>query len=311
MLKLSFIINPKAGDGTCVQTVVPLIKEEFPADRFEVHILQTEHAGHAEILAKESADAGMDMVVAVGGDGTVNEVARALVGRKEVCLGIVPMGSGNGLARHCGIPMNTQNAIRLLAQFHSEEIDCGDLNGHYFFVTAGTGYDAEVSHRFAELGNQEDWSNRIFGKRGVTNYIRAAVNLLPTYSPKSYHFVVGWDETFDEKAFLVTVGNADQWGNNAYITPQASLQDGLFTVAIAPPFSIIDVGPMTWELLHKQLDKDSRMHYIQTSHLELSSNEMGWSHVDGEPMLLESPLRFTIHPRSLRIITSPERANKL
>ena len=282
-----------------------MVGELFPECDYCVDIIETQRGGHGYEIAMQAIAEGSDTVVAVGGDGTVNEVGKALITDTSVKFGIVPMGSGNGLARHAEIPLETMDALRVIREGYSELIDYGDMNGHIFFTTAGTGYDAEVSQRFAEMG-------RGFSliKRGPVTYLRAAAEMAATYTPKEYTIMTD-NEVFHERAFLITVGNAAQWGNQAYITPTASQQDGLFTVSVVKPFLYIEAPLMAVQLMSRQFDRNEHVRSIDTRHLRILCDELGYCHVDGEPMKLEQPLDVTMHEAGLRIIVPKVRTTRL
>lgn len=304
MRKIVVIVNPISG-GKSKAELPGIVGELFPGYDYCVDIVNTERAGHGYELAMQAIADGADTVVAVGGDGTVNEIGKAMITDTSVKFGIVPMGSGNGLARHAEIPLDMRGALELVKSGHSELIDYGDINGHIFFTTAGTGYDAEVSQRFAEMG--EGFS---LIKRGPVTYLRAAAEMAATYSPKEYTIMTD-DEVFHERAFLITIGNAAQWGNQAYITPNASQQDGLFTVSLVKPFLYIEAPLMAMQLMNRQFDRNEHVRSINTRHLRILCDDIGYSHVDGEPMALTSPLDVTMHALGLRIIVPKERKNIL
>ena len=206
--------------GTSDKKDIPyLIEELLDKEQFDYSIRETEYAGHAYEIAKESKEQGIDIVVAVGGDGTVNEVGRALV-HSNTALGIIPTGSGNGLARHLLIPMKIKGAIQVLNDCEITDLDYGIINEHPFFCTCGVGFDAFISEKFAEAG-----------KRGPITYLENILKEGLKYEPETYEIEAG-NGTIKKKAFLISCANASQYGNNAYIAPQASMSDGMIDVII-------------------------------------------------------------------------------
>ncbi len=305
MRKIVVIVNPISG-GKAKDEIPTIVREVFPACDYCVDIFETQRAGHGYELAMQAIADGADTVVAVGGDGTVNEIGRALITDTSVKFGIVPMGSGNGLARHAEIPLEIRSAFQLIKTGYSELIDYGDMNGHIFFTTAGTGFDAEVGERFAEMGK----SFSITGKRGPITYLRAIMEMAATYVPKEYTIMTD-EEVFQQRAFLITIGNAAQWGNKAYIAPKASQQDGLFSVTLVKPFLYIEAPKMAVQLMNRQFDRNEHVRSIETRHLRILCENIGYSHVDGEPMELPSPLDITMHPAGLRIVVPKKRKSIL
>ena len=216
--KIVFIMNPIS--GTMNKAAIPsLIERYLNHDCFDYEIVQTAYAGHAVELATKAKDEGIDIVVAIGGDGTVNEVARAVV-HSNTALGIIPCGSGNGLARHLMLPMNVAKAIQIINEGEIHLLDYGIINDHPFFCTCGMGFDAFISHKFAEAG-----------KRGPITYVENVLKGGLQYKPETYEIR---DEhgTTRLKAFLISCANASQYGNNAYIAPQASMSDGLMDIVV-------------------------------------------------------------------------------
>ena len=289
MRSILVIINPIA--GVRPKDEIPGIVSEVFADKdsFDVDIRFTEYAGHASEMARKAVDNGIDTVVAIGGDGTINETARALVG-SDVKFGIVPMGSGNGLARHAQIPLETRHALECIREGHAERVDYGTVNDHIFFCTAGIGFDARVSARFAELG-----------ARGPINYLRSFVTLLGDYKPATYDIYTD-DGEVKEQAFMIAIGNASQWGNNAYITPHASMQDGMLDVTLVKPFPIIQVPHMALQLFTKQLDTNSNILSFRSSHIRIVMPQPDVVHVDGEPLQMDGTLDIQTHCGQLLII---------
>jgi diacylglycerol kinase (ATP) len=267
--KIAFIINPFSGTGK-KEDLPDLIRSGLDLNLFDPEIVFTEYRGHGTELAKEFVDKGFQTVIAVGGDGTVNEVAQALV-HSNCSLGIIPIGSGNGLARHLGIPMATRKAIEQLN--HSEPIfmDYGLVNGKPFFCTCGTGFDAYVSTEFAKSK-----------KRGIMSYIEKIITGYFSYKSQNYH-LIGNGIDLTAKAFVLTFANASQWGNNAYIAPQASVQDGELDISIMSNFPIIAIPTLALQLFAKTIDKDLFMTTLRAEEITLFREESGPFHYDGEP----------------------------
>ena len=267
--KIAFIINPNS--GTARKEDIPvLIQRVLDSKMFTPEIVFTKYRGHGTELAKMFVEKGFQLVVAVGGDGTVNEIAKSLI-HTETALGIIPIGSGNGLARHLGIPMNIRKAIEQLN--HSEPIlmDYGLVNDRPFFCTCGTGFDAYVSTEFAK-GK----------KRGIMSYIEKIITGYFSYKSQNYH-LVGEGIDLKAKAFVLTFANASQWGNNAYIAPQASIQDGQMDISIMSNFPIIAIPTLALQLFAKTIDKDLFMTTLRANLIHLTREESGPFHYDGEP----------------------------
>lgn len=300
MRRIDFIINPISGTKSKEELALD-IEQVFPADRFDVRLHITAHPGQAKDIVHEAAYFNSDTIVAVGGDGTVNEVACAVIDarRPNLKLGVVPMGSGNGLARHAEIPTDINESLTVIRDGHSELIDYGDINGHRFFTTCGTGFDAEVGYRFSQMN-----------MRGPISYGRAIIEMGAIYKPRQYRIFTD-KEVFNDTFFMIVVGNAAQWGNNFYVTPNASQQDGLFSVSIVKPFLIIEAPIVTYQLMNKMFDHNVHVQTIETRKLRIESDNIGYSHIDGEPIKLDAPLEITMHPSGLRIICPLVRNNKL
>ncbi len=213
-----FILNPKAGPSQR-HDVPALIAQHFGTLEPAYEVRLTEHAGHAVALARDAAADGFAVVAAVGGDGTVNEVGRGLLGT-EAALGIIPLGSGNGLARHLKVPLGLAAALRRLAAPTFSRMDVGVINGHAFFCTAGLGFDAHVSQHFAQAGS-----------RGLRTYLRVTLREYRRYRPVPVHVDLN-GQVQDTDCYVLAFANASQYGNNAYIAPLADLRDGLLDVCL-------------------------------------------------------------------------------
>ncbi|MEI7501862.1 MAG: YegS/Rv2252/BmrU family lipid kinase [Paludibacter sp.] len=268
-IKIAFIINPHSGTGKKKDLPV-LIRENLDEKLYNPEIVYTDYPGHGTELSKAFVARKFQIVVAVGGDGTVNEVAKALV-HTHTTLGIIPMGSGNGLARHLGIPINVVKAIQQLNTSESIFMDYGIVNGRPFFCTCGTGFDAYVSTEFAK-GK----------KRGVMSYIEKIITGYFSYKSQNYH-LQGDGIDLKAKAFVLTFANASQWGNNVYIAPQASVQDGKIDISIMSNFPIIAIPTLALQLFAKTIDKDLFMTTLRADKITLTREESGPFHYDGEP----------------------------
>ena len=290
--KITFILNPIS--GTVSKAGIPdLIEERLDKDRFDYCIAETSYAGHATELAKEAAKDGVDIVVAVGGDGTVNEVGRALT-QTDTTMGILPCGSGNGLARHLNLPMNLKKCIDILNYCDIKKLDYGIINEHPFFCTCGMGFDAFISMKFAEAG-----------KRGPITYMQKVLEEGLRYEPETY-VIEDEDGTHSYKAFLVSVANASQYGNNAYIAPQASMSDGLLDVIIMEPFDLIDAPQVAIELFNKTLDKNLKIKTFRSKHIHIHRKSEGIIHYDGDPITSSADVDISIVPKGINIIVNPK-----
>ncbi len=289
--RIRFIVNPISGTDS-KQSVVKLISECFASERFDYEIIHTEYAGHASILARESVANGADIIVAVGGDGTVNEVARSIT-HSHSALGIVPCGSGNGLARHLSIPLNVAEALDVIATCNTETLDYGVINDHPFFCTCGVGFDAFVSAKFANSD-----------KRGLITYIENTLREGLKYEPETYEVEID-GESVKHEALLIACGNASQYGNNVYIAPQASMKDGLLDVTIMKSFPITEAPQIALQLFSKRIDKNSRVKTFQCKELRIHRENEGVVHFDGDPVLCGKDLHIKIVEQGIRMVTNP------
>ncbi|MBE8714180.1 diacylglycerol/lipid kinase family protein [Sphingobacterium hungaricum] len=283
-----FVINPISG-GKKKTAFNKQILEVLDLQKFNPTFQQTTHANHAYELAKNAIEEQYDAVVAVGGDGTINEIGSALVD-SGIPLGIIPEGSGNGLALYLGIPLNEASAIRRINRFEFVEVDCGLINKRHFFNIAGLGFDASVSDRFA--------TDSI---RGPIGYLRAAINVLSKYKTKKYILTVD-GKTYEREAFMISVANSPQYGNNAYIAPNASVNDGLLDVCIVHKFPLYNLPMMVFHLFNKTADQSEYVEIIPGKDIVIERTDGGPVHVDGEPIELENTLSIKINPKSLKII---------
>lgn len=287
MRKLLFIANPLSG-GIDKKELLKKIERKL---RHSFDVAFTERPGHATQLARE-ADA--DIVVAVGGDGTVNEVACGLLGTGKV-LAIVPSGSGDGLALHMGIGRKVRRAVNTLNHGIITDMDCGLLDGKPFFCTVGVGLDAEVAWKFASAT-----------RRGVWAYISLAWKLWKHYRPQTYTLQIDGQEMVTP-AVMVTVANADQWGNQARIAPLASVQDGLLDVVVVKPFSTWEIPVLAAKLMLGWAHTSRRVQTIKGKHVVIDRLSPGPVHMDGDPFRMGTHLDIQVVPNALRVLIPPDR----
>lgn len=291
--RMIFIVNPISGTQG-KKTILKWIDERLDRTLYEYEVVKTEYAGHATEIAANAVKEGIDIVVAIGGDGTINETARSLI-HTNTALGIIPCGSGNGLARHLRIPMDPKAAIDILNENNQIQMDYGKINNIPFFCTCGVGFDAFVSLKFADSG-----------KRGLLTYLENTLHESLTYQPETYE-IENEEGTVRHKAFLIACGNASQYGNNAYITPQASLTDGLMDVTILEPFTVLDVPSLSFQLFNKTIDQNSRIKTMRAKKIKIHRNKPGVFHYDGDPIMGNEDLEVEIVPHGLNVITSSKK----
>ena len=290
MKKILFIANPLSG-GKDKKTILKDIDAAIDRQRFAPSFVYTERPGHATSLAR---DADADIVVAVGGDGTVSEVAQGLVGTDKV-LGIIPCGSGDGLAFHLGLSRNPLKALRTIQDGTSETMDYGMVDGRPFFCTSGVGLDAEVAWEFASAG-----------KRGLWTYISLAWKIWQHFKPETYKIDVD-GRTLSVPAVFVTVGNANQWGNQARITSLASVQDGLLDVTVVAPFHTWEIPVLATKLLDGRAHTSRRVTLLRGKRVTVVREKEGPAHYDGDPCLKGKEIHYEIVPAALHVRVPADR----
>lgn len=290
-----FIMNPIS--GTVKKAGIPkLIEQYLDKDCFAYTIECTQYAGHATELANKAKSDGADIVVAIGGDGTINEVGRALV-QSDTAMGIIPCGSGNGLARHLMLPMDIRKSIEILNMCEIHSLDYGLIDTHPFFCTCGMGFDAFISMKFA-----------LAGKRGPVTYLENVLKEGMKYEPETYT-IESEEYTVKQRAFLVSCANASQYGNNAYIAPQASMSDGMLDVIIMDPFDILDAPQISIDMFNKTLNKNAKIKTFKTTNLDVKREKPGYIHYDGDPIMAPADINIRIVKKGIKIVVNPY-ANK-
>ncbi|MBR5672900.1 MAG: diacylglycerol kinase family lipid kinase [Muribaculaceae bacterium] len=272
------IINPVSGIGR-KDKIPRLIDTAVDHDRYDVSIIATEYPGHAREIAAQAVRDGVDIVVAIGGDGTVNEVGSALCG-SDTTLAIVPNGSGNGLARHLRIPMNASRALHLINDGVKGKFDYCTVNGKPFFCVCGMGFDAAVSNKFANEGT-----------RGFITYIKTTLTEYLNYKPQAYKIDID-EQSMTDKAFVIACCNAAQYGNNAYIAPRATMQDGLIDVTVMHPFNPAASPLIGARLFLRQLNYDNHVSIYRGKRVVIERRHDDVIHIDGDPVMM--PARIAI-----------------
>jgi diacylglycerol kinase (ATP) len=288
--KIAFIINPKSGRKGRFN-IEDSIYANLDLSKYDISICYTEYAGHAFTLVYQYAGEGYSKIVAVGGDGTVNEVASAAC-ELDISLGILPTGSGNGLARHLGISTNIAKAIRSLNNCEIKLIDAGKINNTWFFCTCGVGFDAHIGHKFSKGS-----------KRGFFSYVKTVIREYSDYRPRKYRFWVD-GKKYIRRALLITIANASQYGNNAYIAPDACIDDGLFDVGILRPFPAYKAFFMSFRLFNRSIQYSGYHEVIRGKKIRFKKPKKKYIfHYDGEPKKFKKgKIRIRIFPKHLKVI---------
>lgn len=292
MRKALLIINPISGTRS-KQGLAQFVTEKLEKHGISVICRETTAKGDAFRWAGEAAQEGYEMVISAGGDGTVNEIANAL-SFTNCALGILPFGSGNGLARSLGIPQDLQGALKLIESGHTLTCDRGIVNDHPFYCTFGVGFDAAVSEKFASMK-----------KRGRITYIRSAFREFLNYQSEAYAIVIN-DKVITEKALLIAVCNAPQYGNNAYIGPKAKLTDGLLDITVVHADNPFHTLLMSMDMLTGMLDKNRSIGTFRVPSLSIMRSKEGPVHLDGEPMTMGKHLEIACQKEALTVFT-PEK----
>lgn len=295
--KSCFIYNPRSGHNARNPYLLKRAHEFVAQHRLDTSIVQTTHPLHASELARKAIEDGCRIVVAIGGDGTMNEVASALVGT-DAMLGLIPCGSGNGLGRHLGIPGPGKGAFRTLLNGEPRAIDTGTANGFPFFNAMGLGFDAEISHRFNKLT-----------RRGLEAYARTAISAFFRFRPQQCTIRNG-DTSFQTPAFIVSIANSDQYGNDCFIAPGAQVDDGLLNVTVLKKVDLLNAVPLALRLFTRSIDGSSNVRRLTGSHFVIERQNPGLIHTDGETHETANVIDINVRPRSLRILVPKTTTNR-
>jgi diacylglycerol kinase (ATP) len=286
--KIVFILNPFSGNTLRNREISGMTR--FIDRRLgNAEIIVSKAKGEVSEITKRKIREGIRKIVAVGGDGTVNEVARVLV-NTETALGIIPTGSGNGLARHLNIPMRIKEAIDVINHCTVRKMDYGLINGIPFFCTAGLGFDAEVGYEFARKN-----------RRGFFTYLQIILARFSRYKPDNYTLIID-NQKFERVAFLLTIANASQYGSNACISPKASIKDGYLDICILSPFPLWKTPYLGIRLLTKKIESSGYLEIIRAKKVLINSEGKRKIHYDGEPGEIIGNISVKVVPAALNIM---------
>jgi len=294
-MKVRLIFNPSSGRPRRNAPILPMLRNFVASMPLDADLVCTEGPGHATEIAREAVAAGFQRIVAVGGDGTVNEVAQALI-HTPATLGLVPCGSGNGLALHLGLPRTFSQALELAAGpgGRAVEIDTGTVNGRPFVNAMGLGLDADVACRFNRLT-----------RRGLPAYTRTALSAF--LGRKSEHCTVAVAGRRERvEILLIAVANSDQYGNNAKIAPHARVDDGVLDLVIIRPVGVVAACFLGARLFLGSIDRSSRVRRMRGASFQIERPAPGLIHTDGETHSAGATVEVAVLPRSLRIIVPPD-----
>ncbi len=282
------IINPHSGHrrGTLPQKD---IERSVDTSVFDYKIILTEYAGHAYELAQNAITSNIEVVIVAGGDGTINEVVNALQ-NSSIKIGIVPIGSGNGLARELKIPLRVTSAMAIIHRMKTRKIDLIDLGHQVSVNVAGVGFDAHIAHLF-----------NFSKKRGIWTYFKMTIVEYFKYKPQKYTLKYA-DKQIERTAFLIAFANTRQFGNNAFIAPKAIDNDGLMEVCILKPFPLIQAPILAIRAFTKSIHHSRYYESFRVKKLEITSKNLTIGHADGEVIHLKGKANISMNPSSLELI---------
>ncbi len=285
--KILFIINPVSGVGR-QKIVESAIEKCLNKSKFSFEIAYTEYVNHAFEIASAKKNHEVDIIAVVGGDGSVNEVAKALK-NSNVCLAIIPTGSGNGLALHLGIPTDVEKAVQSLNTFGPQKIDTCMLGEHFFVGTAGIGFDGLISHKFAQSK-----------KRGFWTYVKTTVREYFKFKPFKISLTID-NKVISQEVMFVTFANSRQFGNNAIISPLSKSNDGIIEICVMKKHNMFKYLWLGILLFTRKVHKSSLVKYypIQSAFVEA---ECQYTHIDGEPIQVQGKNKVEVYPNSLKVL---------
>ncbi len=290
-MKTCFIFNPHSGRNRRRPWLAAAIRDFIAARSLDATLATTDGPGHATALAREAVQRGSEIVVAVGGDGTMNEVAQGLV-HTPAALALVPCGSGNGLALHLGLPRAPLAALRLATGAGSRiaAVDTGTANGFPFFNAMGLGFDADVSRRFNGLT-----------RRGLPAYVRVGVTALRELRPEHCR-ITGGGRVQAHDILLIAVANSDQYGNHARIAPGARVDDGRLDLVAIKAVGLWRAATLVPRLFLGTIDQSPHVVRLSGPQFLIERAAPGLIHTDGETHATGAAIEVVVRPRSLRMV---------
>ena len=296
--RIKFIINPISGTRDKEYIESYIIKHIKHTDFF-FDIDYTEYAQHATIISKEATEKSYDAVIAIGGDGSINEIASSLT-QTNTALGIIPNGSGNGLAHYLNIPLNVQRAIKIINDYKIIDVDTATINNKLFVSVAGLGFDALVAEGFAHSKT-----------RGFFSYLKVIIQNYFSYKRGTYTLYYN-GKKIEKKVMMITLANSNQFGYNSIIAPDAVINDGLLDVCLIEKVPFMEAPLLSLLLFLRRIDESRRIEIFKTKELTIIQNsKKRVVHIDGDPQIFSKKLHIKVHPKTLKLIVPEKTYDKL
>jgi len=286
--KILFVVNPISG-GLNKRKLPELIAKNLNRELFAPELFYTSLKLNAREITLKAIEEKFDIIIAAGGDGTMNQVAQCLI-NSDIIMGILPLGSGNGLARHLQIPLQIKKAIAFINRLNTVKIDTIKVNDQYSVNCIGIGFDAFIAYHFSKLPH-----------RGLKTYITTTIKHFKNYHRQYYKIKID-TEIFEDKAAIVTFANSTQWGNNFHIASTADITDGKIDVTIIKHLNYRNILQLAYRLISKTIHKSKQAITLKAEEIEIQLDENTPMHIDGEPMLTKGLVKIQIEPHSLNIL---------